>query len=62
MSLSDCANCWETPCICGYDYRHSSKKYIEELRSVLLKVKKIQSMTPDLTDEEWKKKLNELNK
>lgn len=21
MSLSDCVHCWETPCICGYEYR-----------------------------------------
>lgn len=22
MSLSDCPKCWETPCMCGYEYRN----------------------------------------
>lgn len=21
MSLSDCDHCWESPCICGYEYK-----------------------------------------
>lgn len=21
MAMSDCPKCWETPCICGYDYK-----------------------------------------
>ena len=24
MSLSDCAKCWETPCVCGHDYQQWS--------------------------------------
>ena len=21
MALSDCPRCWETPCVCGYEYK-----------------------------------------
>lgn len=24
MSLSDCEQCWDTPCTCGYNYRNWS--------------------------------------
>ena len=24
MSLSDCPKCWETPCVCGWEYRNLS--------------------------------------
>lgn len=24
MALSDCEKCWETPCSCGWGYRHYS--------------------------------------
>jgi hypothetical protein len=38
MALSDCVKCWETPCICGYEY--SRKEYwslakLKELRNAL---------------------------
>lgn len=26
MSMSDCIKCWNTPCICGYEYRNYSKE------------------------------------
>ena len=22
MSLASCSKCWDTPCVCGWDYRH----------------------------------------
>jgi hypothetical protein len=36
MSLSDCVHCWETPCICGYEYRNWSKEARINLAAVIL--------------------------
>ena len=36
MSLSDCPECWETPCCCGYKYRKYSKEnFIEFITDIL---------------------------
>jgi hypothetical protein len=26
MALSDCEKCWDTPCTCGWNYRHWSRE------------------------------------
>ena len=38
MSLSDCEKCWETPCICGWDYRNMNKEKRIDLASTILDV------------------------
>jgi hypothetical protein len=38
MAMSDCIKCWETPCSCGYDYRHKTKQTRIELAAVILGV------------------------
>lgn len=36
MSLSDCPECWETPCCCGYGYQHySQEKFAEFIADIL---------------------------
>ena len=35
MSLSDCDRCWDTPCICGYSYRHLSSKDVQGIIDAL---------------------------
>ena len=37
MSLSDCEKCWETPCVCGYEYKKWKTESIVKLRDVLNK-------------------------
>lgn len=29
MALSDCMHCWNTPCICGWDYRHLTLEQLQ---------------------------------
>jgi hypothetical protein len=29
MSLSDCIECWSTPCECGHEFKNSSSEYKE---------------------------------
>jgi hypothetical protein len=38
MALSDCVDCWETPCTCGTGYKHWDIKKIQNLIEVLKKV------------------------
>ena len=33
MSLSDCPECWNTPCTCGYEYRNEAN---EELARIIV--------------------------
>ena len=33
MSLSDCPECWNTPCTCGYEYRNETN---EELTRIIV--------------------------
>ena len=34
MSMSDCGKCWETPCVCGYDYQHLDEKELTRMRDM----------------------------
>ena len=35
MALSDCIECWMTPCECGHEFKNRSKEYKETMtRSV----------------------------
>lgn len=38
MSLSDCIKCWETPCVCGHEYKDWSVEKLEEFIAMLQKV------------------------
>lgn len=29
MSLSDCTECWQTPCECGHEFKNKSRDYKE---------------------------------
>jgi hypothetical protein len=31
MALSDCTECWQTPCECGYEFRNNSNQYKEKM-------------------------------
>ena len=33
MSLSDCPECWNTPCTCGYEYKNETN---EELARIIV--------------------------
>jgi len=47
MALSDCVNCWETPCVCGHDYKDWSEEKIEKQIEMLENVlKSKQGWTP----------------
>lgn len=35
MAMSDCIECWETPCACGHGYREWSDKRLASLIDVL---------------------------
>jgi hypothetical protein len=36
MGMSDCEYCWETPCVCGYDYRDMTQESLEKIAAVVL--------------------------
>ena len=36
MALSDCSECWSTPCVCGHDYQNWSVKRKNELVSAIM--------------------------
>lgn len=38
MAMSDCIDCWVTPCECGRDYRHRSTKWLIEQRDMLQRI------------------------
>ena len=59
MPLSACEKCWDTICCCGWKYRNWTPEAIERLRTTLLRVKMINEMHPDRTDEEFDKMMIE---
>ncbi len=41
MGLSDCIECWMTPCECGYEYRNwSIEAKIKQIKAIMGKDKK----------------------
>lgn len=36
MSMSDCEKCWDTPCTCGWEYRHMPSSARMKLAAVIL--------------------------
>lgn len=38
MALSDCMQCWDTPCTCGWDYRNYSIKHLQEKIDMFQKI------------------------
>ena len=36
--LSDCEKCWDTPCLCGHNYRHLSSKDILDIVEALVNI------------------------
>ncbi len=38
MSMSDCSECWETPCVCGNEYKDWSLEELKEFRKMISKV------------------------
>ena len=39
MSLSDCSECWETPCVCGHMYKdYSEEKLVKLMRTMVSKL------------------------
>lgn len=38
MAMSDCPKCWETPCVCGHDYRRLSVERRISLAAAVLGV------------------------
>lgn len=42
MGMSDCSECWETPCACGHEYNDYDIKRLTEMRDMfndLIKIK-----------------------
>lgn len=35
MSMSDCPDCWNTPCTCGHEYKHWSLENLREMEQML---------------------------
>jgi len=48
MSLSDCIHCWETPCICGWNYRNYTISALQKQIDMFEKVKKFKEENPTL--------------
>lgn len=36
MSMSDCEKCWQTPCVCGHEYKNYSVNGTLEMIEALL--------------------------
>jgi hypothetical protein len=48
MAMSDCYNCWETPCSCGWDYKEWSNKRLIEQVAMLNKVIAFKELYPNI--------------
>ena len=51
MALSDCVHCWDTPCRCGYEWRHWSPEGLDRMIRTLQAVKAIKETMPNLNDD-----------
>jgi hypothetical protein len=53
MGLSDCRECWNTPCCCGWGYRNWSLKRLEEQINLLSKVLAYKQTHLDANFSKW---------
>ena len=53
MSMSDCSHCWETPCICGWDFRNHSPERLEKYRELFAKIIVWKKAHPDAMFSEY---------
>lgn len=47
MSMSDCSRCWETPCVCGYDYKDRPNEYIIDMYKMFKKLLAERGISPE---------------
>ncbi len=47
MSLSDCTECWDTPCTCGWNYRNYSIKILEKRKELFEKIIEFKNKYPN---------------
>jgi hypothetical protein len=55
MAMSDCSKCWETPCMCGHEYKIHSDSYISELILAILSTR-TKISRKKIIEELWAKK------
>lgn len=47
MSLTDCSRCWESPCMCGWEYRYRRLEWIKALHKIIGKVIAFRELHPN---------------
>jgi hypothetical protein len=48
MSLSDCTECWSTPCTCGWDYRNYDDKSLREMKALFDAILEFRKKYPNI--------------
>lgn len=51
MALSDCENCWDTPCTCGFNWRFWTDERLQQVIQTLEKVRRIKRETPGIEND-----------
>lgn len=62
MGLSDCEKCWDTPCSCGWDYRHREVEWLETHARLLTMVAEYLKAHPDADYSRYAKPMTEDDK
>ncbi len=58
MSMSDCVQCWSTPCMCGHEYRNWSLTWLDSQIRMLQHVRACRAMEETrmpVADPQWVK-------
>lgn len=56
MALSNCEKCWETPCVCGHDYKDRDDAWIDSQIAMLVKIKEERAKDkPPVVPKSWPK-------
>jgi hypothetical protein len=58
MALSDCINCWNTPCTCGWYLRTLTEKHLIEQKILLERAIEFKQKYPNaIFSDDWKSKM-----
>lgn len=49
--MSDCVECWSTPCECGHEWRGRTTRYLREMRDMIAKILAERAAQPQPTSE-----------